>query len=193
MVAIQKHDALVVADVQNDFLPGGALGITGGDQILPVLHRYLEVFERKGNLVVLTKDWHPENHCSFKAQGGVWPVHCIAETRGAQHPSGFRAPASALTIHKATEPEKEAYSAFEGTPLDERLKQAGVRRLFVGGLATDYCVLNTVRDALERGYQVCLLLDGIRAVNLQPRDGEKAVEEMVQKGAAPVTLEEVAA
>lgn len=193
MIEIHADDALLVADVQNDFLPGGALGIPGGDKILPALHRYMDMFQAKGRLIVLTKDWHPANHCSFTAQGGIWPDHCIAGTEGAEHPPSFHPPQSAVTVHKATEPDKEAYSAFQGTALDARLKKAGIRRLFVGGLATDYCVLNTVRDALGHGYQVCLLLDGVCAVNLRPEDGPRAVEEMVQKGARPVTLEEVAA
>ena len=191
-MTIHTRDALLVTDVQNDFLPGGALGIAGGDRILPALDRYMEIFRAKGNLIVLTKDWHPARHCSFKAQGGVWPSHCVAGTKGAEHPPGFRPPPSAVTIHKATEPDKEAYSAFQGTSLDGRLKKAGIRRLFVGGLATDYCVLNTVRDALGHGYEVCLLLDGVAAVNLQLEDGPQAVEEMVHKGAVGVTLEEVA-
>ncbi len=193
METIHEGDALLVADIQNDFLPGGALGIPGGDQILPALHRYMEKFEAKGNPIILTKDWHPANHCSFKEQGGIWPDHCVAGTKGAEHPPSFRPPQSAVTIEKATKQDKEAYSAFQGTSLDARLKKAGIRRLFVGGLATDYCVLNTVRDALDHGYEVRLLLDGICAVNLEPTDGPKAIEEMVQKGAVPVTLEEVAA
>ncbi len=193
MVTIQPDDALLVADIQNDFLPGGALGVSDGDKILPALHRYMEKFHAKGNLVVLTKDWHPPKHCSFKPQGGIWPDHCVAGTKGAEHPPSFRPPPSVVTIHKATEPDKEAYSAFQGTSLDAQLKKAGIRRLFVAGLATDYCVLNTVRDALSHGYRVCLLLDGIRAVNLRPEDGPRAIDEMVQKGAVPATLDEVAA
>lgn len=193
MIEIHADDALLVVDIQNDFLPGGALGVPDGDRILPVLHRYMDIFQARGRPIVLTKDWHPADHCSFTAQGGTWPDHCIAGTKGADHPPGFRAPRSAVTVQKATEPDKEAYSAFQGTALDARLQQAGIHRLFVGGLATDYCVLNTVRDALGRGYAVCLLLDGIRAVNLQPEDGPRAVEEMIRKGAVAVTLEGVAA
>ncbi len=192
MVTIQPGDALLVADVQNDFLPGGALGVPHGDEVVPVLLRYMGSFESKKNLIVVTRDWHPPNHCSFKEQGGVWPVHCVAGSTGAEHPANFRVPPTALPIHKATEPDKEAYSAFQDTGLDAALRKAGVRRLFVGGLATDYCVLNTVRDALTHGYEVYVLLDGIRAVNLHPDDGAKAVDEMVQKGAVPVTLEQVA-
>lgn len=192
MVTIQPDDALLVADIQNDFLPGGALGVTGGDEVVPVLQRYMEKFESKGNLIFVTKDWHPPNHCSFKEQGGIWPVHCVAGDKGAAHPPTFRVPSSAVPVLKATDPNKEAYSAFQGTGLNSILKKSGIRRLFVGGLATDYCVLNTVKDAATHGYQVCLLVDGIRAVNLQPQDGPKAIEEMVRVGAKPVNLEDVA-
>lgn len=192
MVTIEPDDALLIADVQNDFLPGGALGIQGGDAIIPALLRYIEKFRAKGNPIFVTRDWHPPKHCSFKEQGGVWPVHCVAGTRGADHPPSFPVPSTAITIHKATERDKEAYSAFQGTTLDSQLKERGIRRLFVGGLATDYCVLNTVRDAISHGYRVVVLLDGIKAVDLQPGDGDRAVEEMVQQGAAALTLNETA-
>jgi nicotinamidase/pyrazinamidase len=189
MIAIHLDDALLVVDIQNDFLPGGALGVPCGDEVVPVLLRYIKKFESKGNLIIVTRDWHPPNHCSFKPQGGIWPVHCVAGSAGAEHPASFPIPPSALNIQKGTDPDKEAYSAFHGTTLDAELKQAAVRRLFVGGLATDYCVLNTVRDALNHGYDVCILLDGIRAVNLCPEDGASAVEEMVQQGAIFINLE----
>ncbi len=189
MIAIHPDDALLVADIQNDFLPGGALGVPGGDEVITVLLRYIEKFESKGNLIIVTRDWHPPNHCSFKQHGGIWPVHCVAGSWGADHPDHFRVPSAALHIDKATDPDREAYSAFHGTTLDTELKQAGVRRLFVGGLATDYCVLNTVRDARSHGYDVCVLSDGIRAVNLHPEDGARAVEEMVQQGAISINLE----
>ncbi len=191
MITIQPGDALLVSDIQNDFLPGGALGVPGGDEVLPVLLRYMGLFESKKYPVFVTRDWHPPNHCSFREHGGIWPVHCVAGTHGAEHPPNFPVSASALPIHKATTPEAEAYSAFEGTSLETQLRNAGIRRLFVGGLATDYCVLNTVKDGLAAGFHVCVLLDGIRAVNLRPDDGEKAVEEMVHKGAVTVRLEDL--
>lgn len=190
---LQPGDALIVVDVQNDFLPGGALGVPGGDQVVPVLMRYMARFQSRGLPIFLSRDWHPPNHCSFRERGGPWPVHCVAGSPGSLPPPGFQAPPSAVVIHKATEPDQDAYSAFQGTPLDERLRAAGVRRLFVGGLATDYCVLNTVKDARKLGYDVCLLTDGIRAVNVQPDDGRKAEEEMVHLGAVPIRLENLAA
>jgi nicotinamidase/pyrazinamidase len=186
-------DALLVADVQNDFLPGGALGVQGGDQILPVLLAYIARFHGSGLPIFLSRDWHPPDHCSFRDQGGPWPSHCIAGTPGSLAPPAFQAPASAIIIHKATARDREAYSAFQDTGLEEHLRVSRVRRLFIGGLATDYCVLNTVKDARRLGYEVCLLMDGIRAVNRHPDDGRKAEEEMVRLGAAPIRLENLAA
>ena len=190
---LQAGDALLIADVQNDFLPDGALGVLHGDEIVPILNRYAEAFYSRGLPVFASRDWHPPNHCSFREQGGIWPIHCVRGSRGAEFHSDFHLPPSAIVISKATDPRKEAYSAFEGTDLNERLRAAGVRRLFIGGLATDYCVLNTVRDALARGYDVCLLKDGIRAVNLQPDDGRKAEDKMVRLGAVPIRYESLPA
>ena len=190
---LKPGDALLLADIQNDFLPGGALGVARGDEIVPTLNRYVTAFHARGLPVFATRDWHPPNHCSFRQQGGIWPIHCVRGSTGAEFHPDFHLPPSAIIISKATDPRKEAYSAFEGTALDERLREIGVRRLFIGGLATDYCVLNTVRDAAARGYAVCLLMDAIRAVNLKPDDGRKAEEEMVCLGAVPIRYESLPA
>jgi nicotinamidase/pyrazinamidase len=184
--SLRAGDALVVVDVQNDFLPGGRLAVPGGDEIVPVINRYIELFQSKGLPVYATRDWHPENHCSFEEQGGIWPVHCVAGTAGSRFPLNLRLPDSATVISKAAKRDADAYSGFEGTDLDERLQAAGVHRLLVGGLATDYCVLNTVKDALKNGYGTLLLLDAVRAVNVEPEDGKKAVEKMIRLGAVPV-------
>jgi nicotinamidase/pyrazinamidase len=181
-----------VADVQNDFLPGGALGIARGGEIVPVLARYIARFEARGLPIFLTRDWHPPDHCSFHARGGPWPVHCVAGSPGSAPPPGFRLPPTAVVVHKATSRDKEAYSAFEDTVLDRELRAAGARRLFVGGLATDYCVLATVRDARRLGFEVQLLVDAIRAVDAKPGDGERAEEEMLRLGARPTRLEDLA-
>ena len=190
---LQPGDGLLVADVQNDSLPGGALGVLRGDEIVPVLDRYVAAFRARGLPIFASRDWHPPNHCSFREQGGIWPVHCVMDTKGAEFHPDFHLPSSTIVISKATDTKKEAYSAFEGTTLDERLRKTGVKRLFIGGLATDYCVLNTVRDAIKRGYAVCFLMDGIRAVNLKPDDGRKAEEEMILLGAVPIRVENLAA
>ncbi|MGQ0665772.1 MAG: isochorismatase family protein [Nitrospiraceae bacterium] len=193
MERLTANDALLLADIQGDFLPGGALGISGGDDIIPILLRYLHRFHVQGLPIYLTRDWHPPNHCSFRSHGGLWPVHCVAGSSGSLPPPSFEAPASAVIIYKAIDPGQEAYSAFQHTALDRHLRAMGVRRLFVGGLATDYCVLNTVKDARALGYDVCLLMDGIQAVNLQPEDGRHAEQEMIRLGAVPLRLEMLAA
>ena len=193
MESLKPGDALLIADVQNDFLPGGALGISGGDDILPVLMNYMRRFEVKGLPIFLTRDWHPSNHCSFHEQRGPWPVHCVAGSPGSLPPPSFQTPPSAVLIYKAIDANNEAYSAFEHTALHRHLQALGIRRLFIGGLATDYCVLHTVKDARTLGYEVCLLTDGIRAVNVHPKDGPHAEAEMRRLGAVPVRLEALAA
>jgi nicotinamidase/pyrazinamidase len=189
MEPLTINDALLIADIQNDFLPGGALGISGGNEIIPILLRYLHRFLAQGLPIFLTRDWHPPNHCSFCKQGGPWPVHCVAGSPGSLPPPTFESPASPVIIYKATDPDQEAYSAFQNTALDRHLRAIDVRRLFIGGLATDYCVLNTVKDARALGYNVCLLMDGIKAVNLQPENGRHAEQEMIRLGAVPLRLE----
>ena len=180
---LRVGDALLVVDVQRDFLPGGALPVPGGDRVLLAIKRYLERFERAGLLAVLTRDWHPADHVSFRAQGGHWPPHCVADTPGADFAPGLDLPASAQVVSKATRPDAEAYSGFEGTELAARLRSLGIRRLFVGGLATDYCVRATVLDALREGFEVLLLVDAVHAVDARPGDGERALQEMLRAGA----------
>jgi nicotinamidase/pyrazinamidase len=193
MEILIPNDALIIADLQNDFLPSGALGIGGSNEIVPTLLNYLRRFQARGLPIFLTRDWHPPNHCSFRDQGGPWPVHCVAGTPGSLPPPAFEAPASAVIIYKAIDQNQEAYSAFQHTPLNRHLLALHIRRLFIGGLATDYCVLNTVKDALALGYAVCLLMDGIKAVDLQPDDGRRAEQEMIRLGALPVQLETLVA
>lgn len=185
---LQPGDVLLVTDIQNDFLPGGSLAVAGSDEVVPVLNRYIDAFLAQGLPVYATRDWHPEGHCSFHAQGGPWPVHCVAGTHGAAFASTFSLPPGTTVISKATLQDQEAYSSFQGTDLDSRLHAAGIRRLFIGGLTTDYCVLSTVRDARRLGYDVFVLADAIRAVNVQPGDGQRAEEEMAGLGAQRITL-----
>jgi nicotinamidase/pyrazinamidase len=186
---LQDGDALIIVDVQNDFLPGGKLAVSHGDEVVPMLNHYIDIFLTKGLPIIATRDWHPVNHCSFHAQGGPWPPHCIANSTGAEFAAGLRLPAEFITISKAAAPDKDAYSGFEGTELEAVLRSHGVRRVFVGGLATDYCVLNTVNDALDNRYQVYVLKDAVRAVNVHPGDDLKAEEEMIAKGAIFITLD----
>lgn len=189
---LETRDALVIVDVQNDFLPGGALAVPDGDAVLPVLNSYIALFESRGLAIFATRDWHPRDHCSFRAQGGPWPPHCVAFSRGAAFATDLQLPCSAVIVSKAQAPDRDAYSGFEGTELETLLRARGASRLLVGGLATDYCVLNTVRDGLARGFQVRLLTDAIRAVNVNPGDGDRALAEMSGLGAQPLTLRELA-
>jgi nicotinamidase/pyrazinamidase len=181
-IRVSSGDALLIVDVQNDFLPCGSLAVKHGEEVVPLLGRYIELFQAKGLPIFATRDWHPPNHCSFQEQGGIWPAHCIAGTHGAAFPSRLAVPPSAHLISKATLAEKDAYSGFEETELDGLLRAASVRRLFVGGLATDYCVLNTVKDARLQNYETFLLVDSVRAVNVHPEDERKAIEEMMSLG-----------
>lgn len=189
----QAGDALLIVDVQKDFLPGGSLAVPRGDEVVQALNSCLQVFAAHNLPVFATRDWHPERHCSFRAHGGIWPPHCVAGTCGAEFAEALQLPASTVIISKATEVEQDAYSGFQGTDLDERLRAANIRRLFIGGLATDYCVLNTVRDALQLGYEVLLLADAIRAVDVHAGDGLIAEGEMVTLGARRIFVEEIAA
>lgn len=193
-VYLHKGDALSVTDVQNDFLPGGALAVPEGDTIIPSVNRATSLFKKNGLLVFFSRDWHPPDHSSFKDQGGPWPPHCVQKTPGADFPSALRIPSGSIIISKGTQKGREQYSTFgaqdsEGTTEDSIMKQRGIRRVFVAGLATDYCVLNSVKDALAGGYEVYVLTDAISAVNVNPGDGEKALEEMIWGGAKLITTE----
>lgn len=188
---IGGSDALIVVDVQVDFCPGGALPVPDGDKIVPVLNEYIRKFNSAGALIVATRDWHPPNHSSFKDYGGPWPPHCIQGTRGANFHPDLKLPEGAIIISKATDPLREAYSGFEGTDLNDILKRAGVKRVFVGGLATEYCVKNTVLDALKYGFEVFLLEDAIKGIDVKPGDIERAIKEMLERGAKRLTLADI--
>lgn len=177
-------DALLIVDVQNDFLPGGSLAVPDGDRVVPELKAWSARFAAAGLPVFATRDWHPPDHCSFVGRGGPWPPHCVAGSRGAEFAPGLALPATAQVVSKAVDAAADAYSGFAGTDLHERLQAFGVHRLFVGGLATDYCVLNTVRDACALGYRVLVLPAAIRAVDVKPGDGTRAIAAMRAAGAA---------
>jgi nicotinamidase/pyrazinamidase len=181
-------DALLLVDVQNDFLPGGALAVPDGDAIIPVLNRYVAAARAARVPIYASRDWHPREHCSFKARGGPWPPHCVAGTAGADFAPALDLPPTTEVVSKAATAEKDAYSAFEGTGLADDLRGKGVKRLLIGGLATDYCVLNSVRDALKHGFEVLLLADAMRAVDVKAHDGDAAEAEMLRLGARPVTF-----
>ncbi len=181
--SLTPADAVIAVDVQNDFCPGGALPVPEGDLVIGVLNEWIRRAERGGAPVVVTRDWHPPDHCSFRTRGGPWPVHCVQGTPGAELHADLRVPAGAIRIDKATDPRRESFSDFAGTGLGRRLRERGVRRVWVGGLATDYCVRATVLDALAEGFETHLLLPATRAVDVRPGDGRRAVEEMRAAGA----------
>lgn len=189
---IDKQTALVVVDVQNDFCPGGALPVKDGDKVIPVLNKYIEIFRTARAPILFTRDWHPPDHSSFKDQGGPWPTHCVQNSDGAKFHPNLQIPAGAEIILKADKKD-EAYSFFQGTDLGERLHERGIRRLMVGGLATDYCVKETVLDGLKQGFEVFHLDDVSKGVNVRPEDSERALSEMVARGAKRITLEDIVA
>jgi len=200
LVEVSKHSLLIVVDVQNDFCPGGALAVPHGDEVVPVLNEYVRRFRAAGAHVIFTRDWHPPDHSSFKAYGGPWPPHCVQNTEGAKFHPALNVPPDAEIVSKADRKD-EAYSFFQGTDLKHRLTRLklrlglrhGIETLMVGGLATDYCVKETVLDGLRLGYKVYYLDDASRGVNVNPQDSELAVKEMLSKGAKQTTLAELAA
>jgi len=203
---IPDHSCLVVVDVQNDFCPGGSLAVPGGDEVVPILNSWIRRFRERRLPVVYTKDWHPEDHCSFKPNGGPWPPHCVQHSWGSDFHPGLIIEGPVFV--KGFDCEREAYSGFQsrlqksdaeatgrlgpegqeaGHPfLAEWLRRQRVKRLYVGGLATDYCVKATVLDGLKEGFEVVLIKEGVRAVDVNEKDGEKAIGEMARAGASVV-------
>jgi nicotinamidase/pyrazinamidase len=174
--------ALIVVDVQNDFCPGGALAVRQGDEVVAPLNQLIEEFLSRGDLVYKSRDWHPARTRHFADYGGTWPVHCVQNTTGAEfHPALLDDP-RVRVVSKGLGDE-DCYSAFDGTDLGDELRREGVREVWVGGLATDYCVKQTVLDALGLGFKVRAVRDAMRAVELKPGDGARAVEEMRRAGA----------
>jgi nicotinamidase/pyrazinamidase len=190
---INKDDSLIVVDVQRDFCPGGALPVPGCNQIIPILNKHIEAFNGVRANLFATRDWHPSNHVSFKAYGGPWPPHCVQRTRGAEFHPELRLPPRARVISKATVASIESYSGFDGTELEQELKKNGARRVFIGGLATDYCVKNTVLDALKLGFETVLLVDAVAGIDRRRGDSETAIQEMIEYGAKTAELSEVSA
>ena len=188
---LTESDALIIVDVQNDFCPGGSLAVEGGDVVARTLSGLAAYFRMKGARTYATQDWHPEKHSSFQAQGGPWPAHCVQGSTGAEFHPDLQLPIGTAIVRKGTDLAVDAYSGFLDSNLEEQLKRVDAKRLFVGGLATDYCVLNTVLDGVARGFETYLITDAIAAVNNAPDDGEKAVQKMKDAGAKLTTIAEV--
>lgn len=183
-----KKRALIVVDVQNDFCPGGALAVAEGDDVVAPLNRLIDEFLERGEPVYASRDWHPSITKHFTEYGGTWPVHCVQNTKGAEfHPLLRRDPR--ITVISKGLGDKDCYSAFDETDLISRLKQQGIEEVWVGGLATDYCVKNTVLDALKNGFSVNAVKNAMRPVDVSPGDGDRAIEEMREAGADIVKFE----
>ncbi|GGC08221.1 bifunctional pyrazinamidase/nicotinamidase [Marinobacterium zhoushanense] len=188
---LNHRDALLLVDLQRDFLPGGALGVADGDQVIPVVSDLIALFKARKRPILATRDWHPPKHCSFQPQGGPWPPHCIQQTPGSGWAPGLNLPPSTLIVSKGTAISPDAYSGFQGTDLAQQLSELNCQRLFVAGLATDYCVLQTVLDARKLGFEVQVVEDAIRAVNVNPGDGIRALDQILDSGAELITLQDL--
>lgn len=181
-MASEKKRALILVDVQNDFCPGGSLAVAEGDEVVAPLNKLTEEFLRRGEPVFKSRDWHLEKTKHFADYGGTWPVHCVQNTKGAEFHPDLIDDMHIRVISKGLGDE-DCYSAFDGTELALQLQRLGVEEVWVGGLATDYCVKNTVLDALKEGFRVKALKNAMRAVELQPGDGQRAIQEMKNAGA----------
>jgi nicotinamidase/pyrazinamidase len=179
---LDQGDVLLVVDVQNDFCTGGSLPVPMGEAVVPELNHWIAAAVAGGATVCASRDWHPPGHTSFRERGGPWPPHCVRDTRGAALRSDLHLPASVLIVDKGVQPDRDNYSAFDGTGLAERLRATGVTRVWVGGLALDYCVLATALDSVKEGFETHLLLRASRPVDVTLGDGDRAVDRMVAAG-----------
>ena len=183
----------MLVDVQNDFCPGGALPVPEGDRVVPVLNDYAQRFAAASAPVYASRDWHPRVTRHFREQGGPWPPHCVADSAGAAFHPALKLPDNASVVTKGTDPEDHGYSAFEaadaqGSPLGEALRRAHISKLYVGGLATEYCVRASVLDGLKQGLDVVVLLDAVRGIDVNQGDVARALDEMLRAGARTATL-----
>ena len=178
----KSKQALIVVDVQNDFCPGGTLAVPHGDEVVAPLNELIDQFLERGAPVYKSRDWHPATTKHFSQHGGTWPVHCVQNTKGAEFHPALRDDSRINVISKGLG-DKDCYSAFDETDLAAQLRKQNVEEVVVGGLATDYCVKSTVLDALHNGFKVKALKNAMRAVDLHPGDGDRAIEEMRAAGA----------
>ncbi|MBI4265401.1 MAG: bifunctional nicotinamidase/pyrazinamidase [Acidobacteria bacterium] len=182
------RSALLVVDVQKDFCPGGALAVPEGDRVVPVLNRRIAEAAAHGWPIYASRDWHPPVTRHFKQYGGEWPPHCVQRTEGAAFHDALQLPASTVVVTKGQDPDSPGYSAFQGETPDGRplladLQKRRIDRLYVGGLATDYCVKHSVLDALRAGLKVTVIGDAIKGVDVTPGDSARAIDEMRAAGA----------
>lgn len=184
---MKTASALLIIDVQNDFCPGGSLPVHEGDRIVPALNRYIELFRRWKLPIFASRDWHPAITSHFRDFGGIWPAHCVQGSEGARFHRDLALPDETIVISKGLDPNRDDYSAFQATmesgmPFPAKLEAMAINKLYVGGLATDYCIKASVLDGLRSGLEMILLEDAVRGVNLAPADSAKAIDEMVRAG-----------
>lgn len=193
---MKMNSALLIIDVQNDFCPGGALAVPDGDRVVPVINRCIEVFSAQRRPVIASRDWHPEETSHFSQFGGAWPPHCVQGTRGAEFHPDMQLPERAIIVSKGMKPDRDDYSAFNatdptGTDLGQLLDELVVEHLYVAGLATDYCVKESVLEGLRLGFGVTVISDAVRGVDLSPGDSDRAMEKMVTAGAVVAASEAI--
>jgi len=193
---MKAKKALLIVDVQNDFCPGGALAVPQGDKVVAVINKYIKSFYKEKLPIFASRDWHPVRTKHFKDFGGVWPAHCLQNTRGAAFHPQLKLPKETILLYKGMDPEKDSYSVFQaedtsGMGFLKFLHLLGVAELYICGLATDYCVKSSVLDALKNGFKVKLLTDAIKGVDIKPGDSEKAIKEMVKKGVKKVIFKNI--
>ncbi len=191
-MTIGDNDALLVVDVQNDFCPGGALAVPGGDMVVPAINKLVGLFPT----VVFSRDWHPADHCSFSAEPAFedmsWPVHCVQHSPGAEFHGDLIVPGDAMQLRKGADPDREAYSAFEGDlPLTARLREREIERLFVVGLATDFCVKHSAIDGCRKGFEVLVVDDACRGIDQPAGSLGRAWEAMRAAGVRATRLGDV--
>ena len=192
----ETGSALLVVDVQKDFCPGGALAVPSGDRVVPVLNRYIREATKRGMPIYASRDWHPHVTRHFTQYGGEWPPHCVQDTEGARFHPDLHFPSSTIVVTKGQDPQRPGYSAFEGRTPDGKtlladMRERNIDHLYVGGLATDYCVKQSVLDALRQGFKVTVLGDAVAGVDVRPGDSEQAIAQMRDAGAVMIIYNEL--
>jgi nicotinamidase/pyrazinamidase len=177
-----KNGALIIVDVQNDFCPGGALAVPDGDRVIPVLNQWIEAAVKAQVAIFATRDWHPPEHISFKARDGPWHPHCVQNTPGAELHGKLQLPDNAIIINKGFDPDHDSYSGFDRTDLDLRLRAAGAKSLWIGGLALDYCVMATAQDAAKRGYEVHVITAATRPIGTSHEEIQATLDQLRNAG-----------
>jgi nicotinamidase/pyrazinamidase len=193
---MENKTALLIVDVQNDFCPGGALQIMNGDRVVEPVNRAVKYFVAAGLPILASRDWHPPETRHFSTSGGVWPVHCVRGTAGAEFHPDLHLPEETVVLSKGINPELDGYSAFDGVTGDGRtlsklLRDLDVQRIYICGLATDYCVLCTTLEALRNGLHITVLTDAVAGVDIVPGESACAIEDMVKAGAQLSTVGEL--